>query len=107
MPRWLRATAGAALAVSVITLLTRVIGFVRWLVFSPTVGAGVVGTAYQAANQVPNILYEVVAGGALAGAVVPLLAAPIARADRAQVNRIASALLTWSCLLYTSPSPRD
>lgn len=99
MPRWLRATAGAALAVAVITLLTRVIGFVRWLVFSPTVGAGVVGTAYQAANQVPNILYEVVAGGALAGAVVPLLAAPIARADREQVNRIASALLTWSLAL--------
>ncbi|MFB9776529.1 murein biosynthesis integral membrane protein MurJ [Brevibacterium otitidis] len=99
MPRWLRATAGAALAVSVITLLTRVIGFLRWLVFSPTVGAGVVGTAYQAANQVPNILYEVVAGGALAGAVVPLLAAPIARSDRADVNRIASALLTWSLAL--------
>lgn len=97
--RWIRLLASAALAVSVITLLSRLVGFARWLVFSPTVGAGAVGTAYQTANQVPNILYEVVAGGALAGAVVPLLAAPIARADPRTVSRIASALLTWSITL--------
>nr|WP_216629988.1 lipid II flippase MurJ [Brevibacterium renqingii] len=82
--------------VSIITLFTRLVGFLRWLVFSPTVGAGTVGTAYQSANQVPNILFEVVAGGALAGAVIPLLAIPLARADRETAGRIASALLTWA-----------
>ncbi|GAA4394729.1 murein biosynthesis integral membrane protein MurJ [Brevibacterium pityocampae] len=97
--RWVRLLANAALAVSVITLLSRFVGFARWLVFSPTVGAGAVGTAYQTANQVPNILYEVIAGGALAGAVVPLLAAPLARADPRAVSRIASALLTWAITL--------
>lgn len=99
MPRLLRFAASAALLVSVATLLSRLVGFGRWLVFSPTVGAGAVGTAYQSANQVPNILFEVVAGGALAGAVVPLLAGPLARADRATASRIASALLTWSVTL--------
>lgn len=99
MPRLLRFAASAALVVSVATLLSRLVGFGRWLVFSPTVGAGAVGTAYQSANQVPNILYEVIAGGALAGAVVPLLAGPLARADRATASRIASALLTWSVTL--------
>nr|WP_216629653.1 lipid II flippase MurJ [Brevibacterium renqingii] len=82
--------------VSIITLFTRLVGFLRWLVFSPTVGAGTVGTAYQSANQVPNILFEVVAGGALAGAVIPLLAIPLARSDRETAGRIASALLTWA-----------
>lgn len=99
MPRLLRFAASAALLVSVATLLSRLVGFGRWLVFSPTVGAGAVGTAYQSANQVPNILFEVIAGGALAGAVVPLLAGPLARADRATASRIASALLTWSVTL--------
>ncbi|MBR7503812.1 hypothetical protein KCW65_27400, partial [Mycobacterium tuberculosis] len=80
--RLLRVFASAALLVSIITLITRLVGFLRWLVFSSTVGAGTVGTAYQSANQVPNILFEVVAGGALAGAVIPLLAIPLARADR-------------------------
>jgi hypothetical protein len=91
-----RVLASTALLVSIITLFTRLVGFLRWLVFSPTVGAGTVGTAYQSANQVPNILFEVVAGGALAGAVIPLLAIPLARADRDTAGRIASALLTWA-----------
>lgn len=99
MPRLLRFVASAALLVSVATLLSRLVGFGRLLVFSPSVGAGAIGTAYQSANQVPNILYEVIAGGALAGAVVPLLAGPLARADRATASRIASALLTWSVSL--------
>lgn len=99
MPRLLRFAASTALLVSVATLLSRLVGFVRWIVFSPTVGAGAIGTAYQSANQVPNILFEVIAGGALAGAVVPLLAGPLARADRATGSRIASALLTWSVTL--------
>ena len=96
MSKLVRVLASTALLVSIITLLTRLVGFLRWLVFSATVGAGTVGTAYQSANQVPNILFEVVAGGALAGAVIPLLAIPLARSDRATAGRIASGLLTWA-----------
>lgn len=91
--------ASTALLVAVVTLLSRVAGFGRWLVFSPTVGAGGVGTAYQSANQLPNVLFEVIAGGALAAVVVPLLAAPLARARGAEVAAIASALLTWALTL--------
>ena len=96
MSKLVRVFASAALLVSVITLFTRLVGFLRWLVFSPSVGAGTVGTAYQSANQIPNILFEVVAGGALAGAVIPLLAIPLARSDKDTAGRIASALLTWA-----------
>ncbi|MGO2859826.1 MAG: murein biosynthesis integral membrane protein MurJ [Brevibacterium sp.] len=96
MSKLVRVFASAALLVSVITLITRLVGFLRWIVFSPTVGATSVGNAYQTANQVPNILFEVIAGGALAGAVIPLLAIPLARADKETAGRIASALLTWA-----------
>src|SRR5699024_4856353 len=37
-------------------------------------GAGDVGTAYSTANLLPNVLFEVVAGGALAAGVGPLTA---------------------------------
>lgn len=100
--RLARLLASTALLVSAITLASRIFGFGRWLVFSPAVGAGGVGTAYQSANQLPNVLFEVIAGGALSGAIVPLLAAPLAAADRATVSRIASALLTWA-LTVTVP----
>ena len=96
MNKLVRVFASAALLVSVITLFSRLVGFIRWLVFSNTVGASTVGNAYQSANQVPNILFEVVAGGALAGAVIPLLAIPLARSDKEGAGRIASALLTWA-----------
>jgi putative peptidoglycan lipid II flippase len=45
------------------------------------------------------VIFEIVAGGALASLVVPLLAGPAARGDRAAVSATASALLTWTLTL--------
>ena len=72
-----RATAGIgrpAVLIGVITGLATVVGFGRQLVFAHTVGATPLGTAYATANQVPNIIYAIVLGGALTGMVVPVLA---------------------------------
>lgn len=93
--------ARAALLVAGVTVLARVVGFGRWLVFSKTVGAGCLADAYATANQLPNVLFEIVVGGALAGAVIPVLAGPVARGDRAAQGRIIGALLTWSLVLLT------
>jgi putative peptidoglycan lipid II flippase len=96
-----RGVAGAAALIAVLTLLARLAGFGRTLVFTNTVGAGSTGDVYLAANQVPNIVFEVVAGGALAALVVPMLAGGIATGDREQVRRTASALLGWTLLVLT------
>ncbi len=94
-----RGVAGAAALIAVLTLLARLVGFGRTLVFTNTVGAGSTGDTYLAANNVPNIVFEVVAGGALAGLVVPMLAGGIASGDHEQVRRTASALLGWTLLV--------
>ena len=91
--------AGAAGLIAALTLVSRTVGFGRWFVFAGTVGSTCTGTAYQVANTVPNVLFEVVAGGALAAAVVPLLAGPLVHGDRAEADRTASALLTWAVLV--------
>ncbi|MBJ7452648.1 MAG: virulence factor MviN, partial [Blastococcus sp.] len=93
--------AGAAVMIAVLTLLSRLAGFGRTLAFTNAVGADSTGDAYQAANTVPNIVFEVVAGGALAALVVPMLAGGIAVGDREQVRRTASALLGWTLLVLT------
>ncbi|HVE27348.1 MAG TPA: lipid II flippase MurJ, partial [Sporichthya sp.] len=90
---------GGALAVGVVTVLARVVGLGRWVVFSKTVGGGCLADAYNTANLLPNVLFEIVAGGALAGAVVPVLAGAVARSDREAVDRTVSALLSWTLLL--------
>jgi len=88
--------AGAAAMIALVNIASRVVGFVRQLVMLNQVGADAFGNAYTSANTLPNVLFEVVAGGALAGAVVPLIAAPLARAMRRDVDRTASALLGWA-----------
>jgi putative peptidoglycan lipid II flippase len=91
--------AGAAVMITVVTVASRLVGFARSLVLSWAVGTEGVGPAYSAANLLPNVLFEVAAGGALAGAVVPLLAGPIARRAPEEASRIASALLGWTLVV--------
>jgi putative peptidoglycan lipid II flippase len=86
------------------TMLARILGLVRTLVFSQTVGATCLGTAYVTASQVPNLVYELVIGGALTSAMIPVLARSAERAaddpaERERVSQITSALLTWSVII--------
>jgi putative peptidoglycan lipid II flippase len=99
----------AALLIGAITVLARAVGYGRTLVFAHTVRAYCLGTAYQTANQVPNIIYDIVAGGALTAVVVPLLAGPVSRAgdDPAadqDSRQVSSALLTWTVVLLVPVS---
>jgi putative peptidoglycan lipid II flippase len=89
----------AAGLIAVVTLAARVFGFGRWLVFSQSVGATCVGSVYQAANQLPNVVFEVAAGGALAAVVVPIVAGQLARQNEAEATRTASAMLSWTLTL--------
>lgn len=96
--------ARGAAVIAGLTILSRLLGLVRTLVFSQTVGAGCLGAAYVTANQVPNLLYELVLGGALTSAMVPVLARSAERAasdpaEKARVGDITSALLTWSVII--------
>ncbi|GLY32394.1 lipid II flippase MurJ [Kineosporia sp. NBRC 101731] len=90
-----RGLLASAALIAAVTVVARVVGFGRWLSFSTGVGSYGVGEAYSSANLLPNVLYEVVAGGALASAVVPLLAGPLARGNRVEIDRIVSALIGW------------
>jgi putative peptidoglycan lipid II flippase len=101
----------AALLIGSITMLARVIGFGRQVVFAHTVQASCLGTAYTTANMVPNIIYDIVAGGALTAVVVPVLAGPARAsgagdqaADREQVRQTSAALLSWTVLLLVPVS---
>jgi putative peptidoglycan lipid II flippase len=108
----------AAVMIGVITVLARLVGFGRQVVFAHTVGTTCLGTAYTTANMVPNIIYDIVLGGALSSVVVPVLAGPAGAAGvagatevagaageaGAQARRIAAALLTWTVLLLVPVS---
>ena len=90
---------GAAAMIGAVTVLARLLGFGRWLLQASEVGPLAIGDAYNWANLLPNVLFEVAAGGALAGALIPLLAGPIARGDRRDIERTASGALGWTLLV--------
>ena len=96
--------ARGAVVVASLTIASRVLGLVRTLVFSQAVGATCLGTSYVTANQVPDLLYQLVLGGALASVMVPVLARSAERAatdpaERARIGDITSALLTWTVII--------
>ncbi len=94
--------AGGAALVAVVSILARIVGFGRQLVFQGAVSETVLGSIYQTANALPNVAFEIVAGGALASVVVPLLAAAATRGDTAHVRQVVSALLGWT-LVFLVP----
>lgn len=89
------------LGVGGLTLAARVVGFGRSLVFSKTVGDTCLGDVYNAANALPNVLFEVAAGGVLAGVVVPVVARHVGAGRRTEADRTTSALLSWTLLVLT------
>ena len=64
-------TSRAAVAVGAITAFSRLLGFVRVLVVAAILGASYLGNAFQSANTLSNVLFELLAAGALSAVLVP------------------------------------
>lgn len=93
--------ARAATLIAVLTVVSRVIGFGRTWVLTLAVGQTDLGAVYASANAIPNIVFEIVAGGAMAALVVPLLAGSVATGDKRKTQETTSALLSWVLALLT------
>jgi putative peptidoglycan lipid II flippase len=64
--------AGKGMAVA--TLASRAVGFLRIMVLAAALGLGTrLLDSYNVASTLPNAVYELVVGGAMASVVVPLL----------------------------------
>ena len=61
--------------VTACTLVSRISGFGRVLATAAVLGSGLLGDVYQTANLIPNLLFELVAGGVLQAALVPAFVA--------------------------------
>lgn len=66
-----RGTVRAAVGMGAITAVSRLVGFGRVLVVAGVLGTTYLGNAFQAANSVSNVLFELVAAGALSAVLVP------------------------------------
>lgn len=79
--------------ISAYTLVSRVTGFGRIFVLAAVVGTTFLGNTYQAANSVPNLVFELFAAGALQAVLVPELIDVASRQGRAAGRQVASLVL--------------
>lgn len=93
-----RRLAGAALWLSLATLVSRVLGLVREQVFAALLGAGFFGDAFTMAFRLPNLLRDLFAEGALSAAFQPAFQAARKNEGVAAAGRLAN--LVGTCLLF-------
>jgi putative peptidoglycan lipid II flippase len=86
--------ARGARRVSLLTMLSRLLGLVREQVFALTLGAGASSDAFLAAFRIPNLLRDLFGEGALSTAFVPTYVATLRNQSRAQAYALANRVMT-------------
>lgn len=96
--------ARAAGLVMALFVVSRGLGLLREMVVSRQFGTGGNLDAYLAAFRVPDLLFQVVAGGALASAFIPTFATTLARYNARRAWRLSSAVINLVLILTTALS---
>ncbi len=91
----------SAALLSLGNVTSRVLGLVREQVISYFFGAGVHVSSFRLSDRVLRLLYDLVVGGMLSGALVPVFS-EYAQKDRDELWRLASALMTLIALIVAS-----
>jgi putative peptidoglycan lipid II flippase len=82
--------ARAAGLVSGLTLVSRLLGLVREMVFAALIGAGFYSDAFRMAFRIPNLLRDLFAEGALSAAFIPTYARALAQGGPEEAHRLAN-----------------
>ena len=83
-------------------LVSKVTGLLDDLILAKIIGPGPQLDAYYAAFSLPDLLFTLIAGGALASAFIPMFSGFLARDDRAGAWRLASAVINTAFLAALS-----
>lgn len=91
------------------TLVSRVLGLVRTSMTGAAIGMGVVGDAFNGANQLPNYIYLLISGGLLEPVIVPQIAKAARRPDSKEyidkLITVALVLLAVVTVAVTAATP--
>jgi putative peptidoglycan lipid II flippase len=90
-----RQVARAAGVVMALFIISRLAGLLREIVIAHQFGTSAELDAYLAAFRVPDLLFALMAGGALSSAFIPVFSGYLARDDEQGAWRLASAVINW------------
>jgi len=87
-----RALAKAGIVLSAAFLISRILGWVRLVVFAQVFPAGRDLDIFFAAFRLPDLIFQLVAAGALSSAVLPIISALLATGETARAWRVVSTI---------------
>ena len=82
----------AGMILSATFLISRALGYLRTVVLGATFGTGPELDAFFAAFRVPDLIFQVVAAGAMGSALIPVLSGLLAAGERARAWRVVATL---------------
>jgi len=91
--------AKSATKVSLITMLSRVMGYVRDAISAALLGVGVVSDAFFVAFRIPNMLRNLLAEGALSSAFIPVFTDYLEKKEKKDVWQLAANVMTVLTIL--------
>lgn len=97
-----RDLARAGMVVTGALFVSRILGWVRMAVIAASLGIGRELDIYTAAFRIPDFLFQLVAAGALASAVIPTIAALVAGDERDRAWRVVSTIATLLLLVLAA-----
>lgn len=92
-------TGRAAAGMGAITAISRLAGFARVLVVAAVLGTSDLGDAFQTSNTVSNVLFELLAAGALSAVLVPGFVHLLAEGDQPRAEEMAGRILGVALML--------
>ncbi|UCR88254.1 murein biosynthesis integral membrane protein MurJ [Mycetocola spongiae] len=92
------------------TMVSRILGFVKAILLAQTIGLTSIGDAFGTANQLPNTIFTIIAGGVLSAILVPQIVKAAMQLDRGQayINKLITitlSVLTAATLVALACAP--
>ncbi len=89
-----RSITTSAAIISICTIISRITGFIRTWAMAFALGSTMLSSSYQVANNLPNMLFELVVGGMLVTAFLPVYMSVKKRLGEEAGNEYASNIFT-------------
>ena len=84
----------SSILVMVILGLNKLTGFVKLLLMTNTFGTGLEADAWAASLQLPELIFSLLSGGALAAALIPVYSAYLTQNEAEETRQLAGTILT-------------
>jgi putative peptidoglycan lipid II flippase len=86
--------------VMIAILLGQVFSLLSSILITRAFGTGIQNEAFNASNRLPDILYQLIAGGALASAFIPTFTTLLTRGERSKAWMLASAIANIITIIF-------